>query len=86
MPETTGRVAAVEVNECRVFATRLGSEWWAEFRRRFHRTGRITTLIASPAGELVSVACDDQPHARWLADQMTTKGIPETAVKVKVTW
>jgi hypothetical protein len=56
--------AAVEVNECRIYATQGGIDWWTTFRQRFENTGRITTLIMSVAGDLVSVACDARTDAQ----------------------
>lgn len=75
--------AAVEVNECRIFATQMGVDWWLLFRASGDRTGRIKTLVPSPAGELCSVACDSREDAQWLADHMISQGIPKSAVKVQ---
>jgi hypothetical protein len=76
--------AAVEVNECRVFATQMGVDWWNLFRHAHTDSGRITTLTPSPAGDLCSVACDSREDAQWLASHMLEQGLPKSAVKVRV--
>lgn len=75
-------MSGVQVNECRVFVTQRGADWWATFRPYFDRLGRIAVVTASPAGDLVNVACDHDEHARWLANLMQERGIPASAVKV----
>lgn len=75
--------AALEVNECRVYATASGSEWWAAFRQCYMRSGRVTVLSTSLGGEVVSVACEDRRHAEWLRDTAVAHGIPLTAVKIR---
>lgn len=75
--------AAVEVNECRVFATQMGVDWWLLFRHAHTNSGRITTITPSPAGELCSIACDSAEDAQWLADQMLAHGLPKSAVKIR---
>ena len=75
--------AALEVNECRVFATVTGSAWWVMFRQRFRNTERITVLTSTLGGDVVSVACQDIEHAEWLRDTGVANGIPRTAFKVR---
>jgi hypothetical protein len=72
----------VEVNECRVFATRAGSAWWSLYR--LHMDFRMTDIVVSLGGNLVHVACDDEDEARWLASSMVDNhGLPPKAVKAK---
>jgi len=75
----------VEVNEGVIEASRQGIEWWRTFRHIFGEEGRIVeTKAACVVGGVVEVACDDQPHAEWLAAQMVERhGLPRTAVRVK---
>ena len=76
--------ASLEVNECRVFATASGSEWWSMFRQHWNQpAGRITVLSSTLGGELVSVACYDLEHAEWLRDTAISNGIPSAALKVR---
>lgn len=77
----TRPAAAVEVNECRVFATTMAAEWWALYQH-LHRD-RITIVTPSLAGSLCTVACDDREHAEWLAAHMVEQGVPRTAVRVR---
>jgi len=74
--------AALEVNECKVFATASGTEWWNLFRNQWHRMDRLTVLVSSLGGDIVSVACDDREHAEWLRDTAIANGIHKSALKV----
>ncbi|TCO57169.1 hypothetical protein [Actinocrispum wychmicini] len=81
-PPIVNTAAAVEVNECRVWATKLGEGWWNTFMRRFADTPRATVLTPSVAGNLWRIACEDIDHARWLAAHMIDiGGLPKSAVR-----
>jgi hypothetical protein len=69
------------VNECRVFATNRGADWWVMFRA--HQPGRFTDLVVSMAGNMVGVACEDREHAEWLRDHMISVGIPASALRIR---
>ncbi len=72
----------VEVNECRIFATKMGEPWWHDFSRA--QEERIVRVVMSVAGDLVHVDCDDKPHATWLRDHMVRYGgLPSSAVKTR---
>lgn len=73
----------VLVNECKVFATQRGGEWWLPFLLRFEGTGRMTCLEMSIAGGRWHVACDTREDAQSLKDLMTSSGVPASAVTVK---
>lgn len=73
----------VWVNECVVFATRHGAEWWALFSARFEPTPRMTCLMPSIAGCSWHVASDSREDAHMLAELMVENGVPRSAVKVK---
>lgn len=73
--------AYVEVNECRVWVTERGRQWWDLYRIK--HSGRITTLTASIAGDRVQVACDSKEDADWLAGHMVEQGIPASAVAAR---
>lgn len=76
--------AVVEVNECLIWATKLGAEWWESFSARYAQSGRLTVITPSVAGNRWSVACDDMDHARWLAGQaIAFGGVPKAAIKVR---
>lgn len=70
----------VEVNECRVFATQLGEQWWHTFVGAHSK--RLVRVVMSVAGDLVHVSCDGKEHAVWLARHMISQGgLPSSAVK-----
>jgi len=74
---------ALEVNECVIWASQRGNDWWNEWRLRMEPLGRITVLKPSLGGDVVSVACDSREDAEWLHDHMISfAGIPKSAVKV----
>lgn len=75
----------VEVNECALFATQRGIDWWMLFRRRYNTAGRIEDLPPfNPQGNRCRVLCDDREHADWLAEHMVEfGGFPTSAVKAK---
>lgn len=73
---------AVRVQETRVFATERGRDWWLAFSEVYERTDRITFVSLSLGGAVCDVACDDEEHARWLAQHMEVQGIPKSALKV----
>jgi hypothetical protein len=80
----TVRTWGVEVNEAAIWASRMGSDWWNEWRLRMEPVGRITVITPSLGGDRVHVACDSEDDARWLAGHMTGfAGVPARAVKVR---
>ena len=76
--------AVLEVNEAKVLATGCGVSWWLDYRSRFERIERIKILTASIGGDRVEVVCDDREHAEWLRGQAVSKGVPRSALKVRV--
>lgn len=76
--------AVLEVNEAKVLACASGVSWWLEFRSRFEPIDRIKVITASIGGDRVEVQCDDDDHADWLLTLAVSKGIPRSALKVKV--
>ena len=75
-------MSAVRVEETRVLATQRGTEWWDDFYRLHHRSGRITIVSHSLGGMVCDVACDDVEHANWLVAHMESEGIPKAGLKV----
>lgn len=73
--------AWVEVNEAKVFAARLGANWWITFRHHGPES-RFQVVTASIGGDRVRVTCDDREHAAWLLAHIVEQGVPRTAVKV----
>jgi hypothetical protein len=74
----------VRVQETRIFATRLGVDWWLLYSSRFEGTPRMTCLGHLPQGADWHVACDSKEDAQWLAEHMVSHGgIPKAAVEVK---
>ncbi len=73
----------VLVNECKVFATAAGAEWWALFTCHRAGPGRITRLKESIAGGLAHVACDSKEDAELFAEGLVSyAGIPKSAITV----
>ena len=72
----------VEVNECKVLATRSGAEWWIAFRKRFDDI-RITDVAVTLGGNVCHVAADSREDADWLVDCMAANGMPASALNVK---
>jgi hypothetical protein len=77
--------AALEINEAKVWATGHGAEWWNLYRGRFEQTGRIKVITTSLGGDLVHLQCDDGDHADWILTLAVSKGVPQSALKVKET-
>lgn len=75
------RAASVRVNECKVFATTQGADWWLAFRSFNH--DRITDVVVSIAGNISDVSCSDDDHARELAAMMVERGLPKSAVAIR---
>jgi hypothetical protein len=75
--------AALEVNECKIWASLLGADWWCEWRARMEPIGRITVITPSIGGDLVHVACDSREDADWLRNHMISfGGVHKNAVRV----
>ena len=74
----------VLVHETRIFATRLGADWWLAFSSRFEGAPRMTCLGLNPMGGEWHVACDSQEDAQSLAEHMVSfGGVPNSAVEVR---
>ncbi|MEW2636434.1 hypothetical protein AB0903_33560 [Streptomyces sp. NPDC048389] len=76
-------MTALRVNEVMVncYSPREAANWWALYRAH-GPAERFTTITAAIPGDLVDVACDDRDHAESLRDDLITRGIPRTALKV----
>lgn len=53
---------------------------WELYRLR--HAARLTTVAVRMPGDLVDIACDDRPHAQWLADWLYSLGVPKVSLKV----
>jgi hypothetical protein len=72
------------------------SNVWVKLRGKAQPTGeqeryevwltpaQALTLKSTLGGAVVSVKCDDREHAEWLRDTAIRKGIPKSALKVRV--
>lgn len=76
---------AVEVNECRIFASgsAAANDWWAGFLLRADRGGRATCLDMSIGGGRWLIACEDREHAESLRGFMVEMGVHEKACKAR---
>ena len=79
MPDTW----AVEVNECRIFATAQAAGWWTLYRSRFEPAGRVAVVTSSIGGDRVLIACADRDDADALRAMMVGAGVPAGAVRVR---
>lgn len=72
----------VYVNEVRIFATGLGTDWWMAFTARFEATPRMTCLSLTPSGGEWHVMCGPKDDAESLAEHMVSfGGVPQSAAK-----
>lgn len=74
-------MSAVQVNECAVFATGKGLDWWLLFRGHGPES-RFVIITASLGGDRVNVQCEDREHAEWLLATLLEQGVPKSALKV----
>lgn len=72
-------IDVVEVNECAIFVSQKGVDWWLLFRHG--QPARIRIITQSVAGDRVHVLCDDRAHAEWLEHLLIEKGAPRSAVR-----
>ena len=73
---------AVEVNECGIFASRIGIEFWTDLLRR-PLGARLVWLFASPGGGVCQLPCADKEEAGFFCGQLIEHGIHETHARVK---
>lgn len=76
----------VEVNECAVFATQRGADFWLTHYPRFQASGKLETVKIGPMGSIVRISCADQEEAEFMRGHMVdVGGMPKSAVKVRST-
>jgi hypothetical protein len=71
----------VEVNECKVFATGSGTNWWEMYRHRMEF--RMTDVQVSLGGNLVHVACETAEDAAECAEMLVERGLPASAIRTR---
>jgi hypothetical protein len=74
---------AVEVNECGIFASRVGMDFWTDQILARPVASRITWLAMSPSGGIAQIPCEDREEAEFVRGYMTGHGILPKHVKVK---
>lgn len=74
---------AVEVNECGIFASRIGMDFWTEQVLSRPIARRIEWLDYSPGGGVAQIPCADKEEAEFVRGYMTGHGIHAKHVKVK---
>lgn len=74
---------AVEVNECGIFATGLGRDWWLANVITRPIGDRIRWLFIGPGGGVAQIGCRDREEAEFVRDHMVASGIHRTHVKVR---
>jgi hypothetical protein len=80
MPEVS---YAIEVNECGVFASRAGMDFWTDQILARPIARRIRWLKLGPCGGLAQLPCEDKEEAEFVRDYMTQHGILPNHVKVR---
>jgi len=73
----------VQVNECRLNATRKGAQWWFWYRNMCDRsTNPCMVLTSTLGGEVVFLSRESREDAEWIATFMLSEGVPASAVRV----
>ena len=73
----------VEVNECGIFASRKGVDWWTENILKRRIGDRIKWLTITPGGGVGQIPCADKEDAEFLYGYMVEHGIHAKHAKVK---
>ena len=73
----------VEVNECAIFASTLGSQWWTTNVLMRPIAARINWAATGPAGGIARISCADREEAQFIRDHMVSNGIHAKHVTVK---
>jgi hypothetical protein len=73
----------VEVNECGIFATTRGMDFWIEQILLRPIGQRIDWLFIGPQGGQAQIPCEDKEEAEFARDYMIEHGIHHGHVKVK---
>jgi hypothetical protein len=74
---------AVEVNECGIFASTVGMDFWFEQILARPVGNRIRWLSMCPSGGVGQIPCEDREEAEFVRDYMVAHGIHAKHVKVK---
>ena len=73
----------VEVNECGIYASRIGWDWWMENILLRPVAGRIDWLSLGPSGGVAQIPCEDKEEAEFVHGYMLAHGIHPKHAKVK---
>jgi hypothetical protein len=73
----------VEVNECGIFASRLGWDWWTENVLLRPIANRIDWLGLWPGGGIAHLPCEDKEEAEFVRGYMVAHGVHPKHVKVR---
>jgi len=73
----------VEVNECGIFASKVGLDWWTANVLTRPIADRITWTFMGPGGGVAQIPCADRGEAEFVRDHMVGSGIGKTHVKVR---
>ena len=73
----------VEVNECGVYASRNGWDWWMENILLRPISDRIDWLSIGPSGGIAQIPCEDKDEAEFVHGYMLAHGIHPKHAKVK---
>jgi hypothetical protein len=74
---------AIEVNECGIFASRVGMDFWTDQILARPIARRIKWLKLGPCGGLAQIPCEDREEAEFVRDYMTAHGVLPNHVKVR---
>lgn len=84
-PKTAARPASyvVEINECGIFASRVGVEFWTTQILGRPIGKRLVWLFISPGGGLAQLPCADKEEAEFVYSMLLEHGIHRTHANVK---
>ena len=73
----------VQVNECGIFASTIGTDWWITNVLMRPIAERIHWVSMSPGGGVAQIPCADKEEAEFVRDHMIGHGIHKAHVKVR---
>jgi hypothetical protein len=74
---------AVEVNECGIFATGLGEDWWVTNVLMGPMASRLIFLFIGPGGGLAQIPCSDREEAAFVLGHLISHGIHARHARVR---
>jgi hypothetical protein len=73
----------VEINECGIFASRIGIDFWTNNILLRPIGNRLVWLSYSPGGGVAQLPCADRQEAEFVCGKLLEHGIDKAHAKVK---